>query len=60
MHFLCSAPLTPITRVASGTRFEPGKNSPFRERSVEENLKLFAEMADGKLGQIELKSCEGK
>lgn len=26
----------------------PGKNSPYRDRSVEENLKLFAEMKEGK------------
>ena len=26
----------------------PGKNSPYRERSIEENLKLFEEMKDGK------------
>lgn len=31
-----------------GTLFEPGKNSPYRDRSVEENLKLFREMRDGK------------
>ena len=30
-----------------GTLTEPGKNSPFRDRSVEENLKLFTEMKDG-------------
>ena len=31
-----------------GTLTEPGKNSPHRERSIEENLKLFREMKDGK------------
>ena len=31
-----------------GTLNEPGKNSPYRDRSVEENLKLFQEMRDGK------------
>lgn len=31
-----------------GTLTEPGKNSPFRDRSVDENLKLFREMRDGK------------
>ncbi|MFI3281353.1 MAG: glutamine--tRNA ligase/YqeY domain fusion protein [Rikenellaceae bacterium] len=31
-----------------GTVSVPGTNSPFRERSVEENLKLFAEMKEGK------------
>ena len=34
-------------RVARGTLTEPGKNSPFRERSVEENLDLFARMRAG-------------
>ena len=31
-----------------GTLTEPGKNSPYRDRSVEENLQLFEEMRDGK------------
>ncbi|MGD1819231.1 MAG: glutamine--tRNA ligase/YqeY domain fusion protein [Pleomorphochaeta sp.] len=31
-----------------GTLTEPGKNSPDRDRSIEENLKLFLEMRDGK------------
>ncbi len=31
-----------------GTLTEPGKNSPYRDRSVEENLRLFREMRDGK------------
>ena len=31
-----------------GTVETPGKNSPWRDRSVEENLKLFREMRDGK------------
>jgi glutaminyl-tRNA synthetase len=31
-----------------GTLKEPGKDSPYRNRSVEENLKLFEEMKDGK------------
>ena len=30
-----------------GTLTEPGKNSPFRDRSIEENRKLFLEMKDG-------------
>ncbi len=30
-----------------GTLTEPGKNSPYRDRSVEENMKLFLEMRDG-------------
>lgn len=31
-----------------GTLTEPGKESPYRNRSVEENLKLFEEMREGK------------
>jgi glutaminyl-tRNA synthetase len=31
-----------------GTLTEPGKDSPFRTRTVEENLTLFREMRDGK------------
>ena len=31
-----------------GTLKEPGKNSPYRDRSVEENLQLFEEMKEGK------------
>ena len=30
-----------------GTLKEPGKNSPYRDRSIEENLKLFTEMKEG-------------
>lgn len=31
-----------------GTLREPGRNSPYRERSIEDNLRLFHEMRDGK------------
>ena len=31
-----------------GTLTEPGRNSPYRDRSVEENLRLFEEMRAGK------------
>lgn len=31
-----------------GTPTEPGKESPFRNRSIEENLQLFTEMKEGK------------
>ena len=34
-------------RASRGTLTEPGKPSPFRDRPVEENLKLFREMRDG-------------
>lgn len=36
------------TREYRGTLTVPGKNSPFRDRSVEENLTLFEEMRAGK------------
>ena len=35
-------------KVYRGTLKEPGRESPYRERSVEENLRLFAEMKEGK------------
>ena len=31
-----------------GTLTEPGKNSPFRDRTPEENLRIFREMRDGR------------
>jgi len=34
-------------RKLRGTLTEPGKNSPYRDRSVEENLDLFRRMRDG-------------
>lgn len=34
-------------RLSRGTLTEPGRNSPFRDRSVEENLDLFARMRAG-------------
>jgi glutaminyl-tRNA synthetase len=34
-------------RIYRGTLTEPGKNSPYRDRSVEENLDLFARMRSG-------------
>ncbi len=34
-------------RIARGTLTEPGKNSPFRDRSVDENIDLFARMRAG-------------
>ena len=35
-------------RAYRGTLTEPGKNSPYRDRSVEENLRLFEEMKEGR------------
>ena len=37
-----------------GTLKEPGRNSPYRDRTVEENLKLFRDMRDGKFGNGEV------
>lgn len=34
-----------------GTLTEPGRNSPYRERSVEENLDLFARMRNGEFDE---------
>ncbi|MCT2343693.1 glutamine--tRNA ligase/YqeY domain fusion protein [Niallia taxi] len=36
-----------------GTLTEPGKNSPYRERTIEENLALFQAMREGKFGNGE-------
>jgi glutaminyl-tRNA synthetase len=35
-------------RATRGTLTEPGKDSPYRNRSAQESLRLFAEMRDGK------------
>lgn len=35
-------------RINRGTLTEPGKNSPFRDRTIAENLCMFREMRDGK------------
>ena len=35
-------------RINRGTLTEAGKNSPYRDRSIAENLQLFREMRDGK------------
>ena len=37
-----------VIRQYRGTLTEPGKESPYRNRSVEENLQLFEEMKEGK------------
>jgi len=37
------------TRAYRGTLTEPGRNSPYRDRSVEENLRLFEQMRRGEL-----------
>jgi len=40
-------------RETRGTLSEPGKESPFRNRTVEENLDLFQKMKDGEFGNGE-------
>ena len=45
--FVCDLNAEEI-REYRGTLKEPGKESPYRNRSVEENLKLFEEMKEGK------------
>ena len=40
-------------RLARGTLTEPGRNSPYRNRSTEENLSLFTAMKDGKCNEGE-------
>ncbi|RXE04903.1 glutamine--tRNA ligase, partial [Xanthomonas perforans] len=44
--FVCDLSAEQV-RQYRGTLTEPGRNSPFRERSVEENLELFARMRAG-------------
>jgi len=41
-------------RANRGTLTEPGKNSAFRDRSVEENLDLFRRMRAGELSEDDL------
>ena len=45
--FVCDLTAEEI-RAYRGTLTEPGKNSPYRDRSVEENLELFENMKNGK------------
>lgn len=45
--FVCELSADQI-REYRGTLTEPGKPSPFRDRSIEENLRLFEEMRQGK------------
>ena len=46
LAYVCD--LTPDEiREYRGTLTEPGKNSPYRDRPIEENLRLFEEMRDG-------------
>lgn len=45
--YVCSLSAEEI-KAYRGTLKEPGKESPYRNQTVEENLKLFEEMRDGK------------
>lgn len=45
--FVCDLSAEEI-REYRGTLIEAGKNSPYRDRSIEENLKLFEDMKNGK------------
>lgn len=46
--FVCDLTAEQI-REYRGTLTEPGKNSPYRDRSIEENLQLFEDMKEGRL-----------
>ncbi len=46
--FVCDLTAEEI-REYRGTLTEPGKNSPYRGRSIEENLRLFEDMKEGRL-----------
>jgi len=50
--YVCSLNADEI-RKFRGTLTEPGQNSPYRDREVEENLDLFARMKNGEFGEGE-------
>ena len=50
--YVCSLSADDL-REYRGTLTEPGKNSPYRERSIEENLSLFARMRNGEFDEGE-------
>ncbi|MEX1312896.1 MAG: glutamine--tRNA ligase/YqeY domain fusion protein [Desulfotignum sp.] len=52
LAYVCSLPAEEI-RSYRGTLTEPGKDSPFRDRSVEENLDLFRRMKNGEFDEGE-------
>ena len=52
LAFVCDLSAEQI-RETRGTLTEPGKESPFRSRSVEENLRLFEEMRAGRFADGE-------
>lgn len=50
--FVCNLTADQI-REYRGTLTEPGKNSPYRDRTIEENMELFHKMRDGEFGDGE-------
>ena len=50
--FVCDLTADEI-RQYRGTLSEPGKNSPYRDRTVEENLDLFEKMKNGQFADGE-------
>ncbi len=48
--FVCDQSLEDM-RKFRGTITEPGKESPYRNRSIEENLDLFSQMKNGEFGE---------
>ena len=50
--YVCSLSMQEI-RASRGTLTEPGQNSPYRDRSVEENLDLFTRMRAGEFANGE-------
>ncbi|MBO6214173.1 MAG: glutamine--tRNA ligase/YqeY domain fusion protein [Lachnospiraceae bacterium] len=50
----CSSLSPEEIREYRGTLTEPGKDDPNRDRSIEENLKIFSDMKDGKYGDGEM------
>lgn len=47
LAFVCDLSADEL-REYRGTLTEPGKNSPYRDRTIEENLQLFSQMKEGK------------
>ena len=50
--YVCELPAEKVSEYR-GKWNEPGKNSPYRDRSVEENLELFEKMKNGEFGDGE-------
>src|SRR5690554_6240266 len=53
LAYVCALTAEEMTEYQS-TLKEPGRNSPYRDRPVEENLQLFRDMRDGKFRNGEL------